>query len=264
MSNLREVNATIVSPIESNGAIPVNLQDQTSESFGLRFYQNANTTTLAAAANVGDTTITVTSTAGFVDRVAVIITSPNGYQYNGHQVGAIAGSVVTLDTPIDRPFANGDPLFNGSHAMNVAGTLASPQSFKWGPVGAVFDVDITRIMGYIQSGTAMDDSTFGGISGGLTNGVVLRQWDNSGSHFINKWNVKTNGDLGLLSFDANDTARAPAGSYGFRFRNTYSGQAKHGVTLRLEENDYLEILVQDGLGALEEFYIMGQGHAVTD
>jgi hypothetical protein len=106
----------------------------------------------------------------------------------------------------------------------------------------------------------MDDSLFGGITA-LTNGVVLRQ--NNGV-MTNIWNVKSNGEFGLLCFDTFETSKAPAGSFGFRFRNTYAGQAKHGVTLRLEPGDTLEVLIQDDLTDLEDFAMMAQGHVVTD
>jgi len=107
----------------------------------------------------------------------------------------------------------------------------------------------------------MDDSKFGDIAGGLTNGVLLRQ--NNGE-INNIWNVKTNGEFGLLAYDTAYTDKAPAGSEGFRFRNTYAGQSKHGVTLRLQPGETLEILIQDDLSGLEVFNVMAQGHIVTD
>jgi hypothetical protein len=253
----------IIGPLEKNGAIPVNIQDQTSRALDLDFLQVlAAPTTLSANASVEDLTVDVTSTTGFVDGAVVGISTAGGDFYFGQQIGAVAGSTVTLDTPLDVAFPAGSSIFPATKAMNVNGS-STTQIFQIGPVGVATGIyiDITRIMGYIQDGNAMDDSMFGGISGGLTNGIVFRL---NNDVITNYWNMKTNGQIGLLAFDANYTAKAPTGSYGFRFRNTYAGPSKHGVTLRISPGDTLELLVQDDLTGLEVFNMMAQGHYVTD
>ena len=83
----------IVSPKESNGAIPVNVQDQHSRALDLRFIKAlASPTTLSAQADPEDTSITVTSTTGFADGVTVAIFTSTGDFYFGEQVGAVSGS----------------------------------------------------------------------------------------------------------------------------------------------------------------------------
>ena len=252
--------------VEQNGGLAVNIQDQHSLALDLFFIQAQGApTTLATQADPDETTLDLTDVTGFVAGNRVGLFSTTGIFYFGNQIGAPAGNVITVDTPIDRTFATGTTtVIRASDEMAVSGTLAAPQIFQVGPVGAGtgVEVDITRIMGYIQdSGTpAMDDSKFGGMLA-LTNGVVLRV---NNTIMSNIWNVKTNGEIGLLSYDSIYTAAAPAGSAGFRFRNTYAGQAKHGVTLRLEPGDTLEILIQDDLTDLESFKMMAQGHVVTD
>jgi hypothetical protein len=246
--------------VGTNFALDVNVQDQTTRSLDLRFIQAlAPPTTLSVAAVVEDTSITVTSTVGFIDTITVGIFTPDGNFYFGQQIGAVAGNVVSLDTPIDVAYPIGSTVLPASHHLNIDGSVTT-QIFQVGPVGGEtnIDIDITRIMGYIQTGSVMDDSLFGNIAA-LTYGVVLRQ--NNGT-MVNIWNVKSNGEIGLLAFDANDTDKAPAGSFGFRFRNTYAGASKHGVTLRMEPGDILEILIQDDLTDLEDFQIMAQGHVV--
>ncbi|RLI72288.1 MAG: hypothetical protein DRP02_02420 [Candidatus Gerdarchaeota archaeon] len=248
--------------LEQNGAMPVNIQDQHSRALDLRFIKaNAAPTTLSVAASEGDLSVTVTSTAGFVDGASIAIFTPDGDFYFGEQVGDVAGNVVTLDTPIDTDYPIGSSALAANHHMNVDGS-GTTQIFQIGPVGGEtgVEIDITRIMGNISNGTAMDDGTFAGLDP-LPNGVVLRV--NNGI-MTNIWNVKTNGALGLLCFDAAYTTKAPAGENGFRFRNTYAGQSKHGVTLRLEAGDILEVLIQDDLTDLTDFQMMAQGHVVTD
>lgn len=262
MSLIREVE--IINPLSDNGNVEVEVQDPHTRALDLEFLRPliaAPFTTLSASASVEDKTIDVTSTTGFADGVVVGLSTAGGLFYFGHQVGAVSGSTVTLDTPLDSAFASGSSAFPANRNMNVNGSVTT-QIFQIGPVGqgTGIAVDITRIMGYIQDGTAMDDSLFGGIAE-LTNGIVLRV---NNSVIQNYWNCKTNGQLRLLCFDANYADRSPAGSYGFNFRNTYAGQGKHGVTIRLEPGDKLELLVQDDLTGLEAFHMMAQGHYVSD
>lgn len=259
MSNLREVNATIVSPLESNGAIPINIQDQHTRAFDIKFALMPNTTTITVQANPDDNTITVSGTTGFVDGIAVRLNSVTDLPFIAHQVGAIAGNVVTLDTPVDRTFPNGSSVQNGSHHMNVDGS-GTTQIFSSSPIPSGLEIDVVRFMGYIQDGSTMDDALFGGIAA-LTNGVVLRQ--NNGV-LTNHWTVKSNGDISLICFDASYSDKAPSGSYGYKFRSTYGGQNKHGVTIRLEPGETLEVLIQDDLTGLEDFQMLAQGHVVTD
>lgn len=115
----------------------------------------------------------------------------------------------------------------------------------------------------MEDSTAMDDAKFAGQTA-LTNGVVLRIKHNGTGTYENVWNVHSNGEFGLLTFDSAYTSKAPAGYNGFRWRNTYAGQSKHGVTLRLELGEILEVLIQDDLTGLNKFHIMAQGHLVTD
>lgn len=255
------LQVAIESPLESNGAIPVNVQDQHTRALDLYFIQQQAITTLAANASPGDTTLTLTSAVGFAVGDTVGLFTSTG-QFYFASIVAVAAPIITVDTPLDLAYSIGDNIISATKNLAVSGTLASPQIFQVGPVGAGtgVDVDITRIMGSIIDDTAMDDAKFGGITA-LTNGLVLRV--NNGT-MQNIWNIKSNGEFGLLAFDIDYSIKAPAGSYGFRFRNTYAGQSKHGVTLRLEPGDKLELLVQDDLTGLDSFFAMAQGHIVTD
>lgn len=252
---------SIVDPLESNGAIPVNIQDQHSRALDIPFVKaNAPPTNLSINSTIGDLNITVTSTTGFIDDSVIIIASGENF-YIGRQLGSVSGNVVTLDTPLDFNYSSGSLVFAGNYHMNVDGSI-TPQIFQVGPIGksVELELDITRVMGYFQDNVVMDDAKFGGINA-LTNGIILRRND---GFMTNYWNAKTNGELALMTFDFQYTDKAPAGSYGARFRNTFAGQDKHGVTIRLEPGDILEIIIQDDLSELEDFIMMAQGHVVTD
>lgn len=247
--------------LEENGAMPVNIQDQHTDTIDIKFSQLTNTTTISANASTGDRTLTITDTTGFVDGKQLAILSSEGVIIV-QQIGVPSGNVITIDTPLPNDVLAGTTIRSSIINMAVNGSV-TPQSFKIGPVGPT-SVDITRILGYIQSSESMTDDTFGGLAA-LTNGVVFRIYDSSTGKFNNKWNVKYNGEIGLLCFDATLVSSSlPVGTFGFRFRNTYAGQDKHGVTLRLEQGDYLEILIQDNLTGLDIFNIVAQGHLITD
>ena len=109
----------------------------------------------------------------------------------------------------------------------------------------------------------MDDGKFGGITGGLTNGIFFRVKNGTTK---NIFNAKTNGDLAAHMFDLNyvDDTLGPSGQYGLRGRRTFGGQSKNGVVIRLnsETNDIFECVVQDDLTDLTNFQIIVQGHIV--
>jgi len=249
---------------EANGALPVNVQDQHTRALDLKFL-NAdpnNFTTLTADASIGDIVISVTQTTGMIVGATIGLTNPSGIFYFG-EVVSIDTLDVTLDTPIDNDFpsVSSNVIVADSH-LNKLGTLADPVIFQIGGVGVGtgVEIDITRIMGNISDGSAMDDGKFGGLDK-LDNGCILRHVNGTTQ---NIWTVKSNGDIALICFDAQYTTKAPSGENGYRFRNTYAGQSKHGVTIRLEPGDTLELLVQDDLTDLTDFQMMAQGHVVTD
>ena len=73
-------------PKESNGAVPVNIQDQHTRMLDLKFIQAQGTpTTLTAETSVEDKTITIANTTGFVDKNIVGIFCPCGDFYFGQQ-----------------------------------------------------------------------------------------------------------------------------------------------------------------------------------
>ena len=265
MTALRKVfiadpNTGVLASVESNKAQAVNIQDQHTRSLDLRFGRSVGVPTTLALDSVPDTnTITVADATGFVAGTFVGVVDPVGNSYFGVQLGDPAGNVLTLDTPMDLVYVAGATVLNLSFDMAVDGSI-TPITFQIGPVGAVIEIDITRLLGYIQSGSAQDDATFGGLPA-LTNGCVLRRADGT---FQNLWNVKSNGDIALIGYDFLYTPAAPSGSFGARFRITYAGQNKHGVTIRLGEDEILEFIVQDNLTGLQVFNMMAQGHLVTD
>ena len=248
----------------TNGGLDVNIQDQHTLALDVHFARAINgPTTLSVATAVGDRTVTVVSTSGFIDGTVVQLSSGTGKFFRAHQLGAPSGNILTLDTPVMGVFDIGSTALPLSHDLAVDGST-TPVAFQIGPIGTAIEVDITRILGVIYDVGTPSDTTFGAIVGGLTNGIVFRHFKNATSDYDNYWNAKTNGDIALLCYDLNfsSTGVGPSSSDSVRFRMTYGSPGKHGVTLRLEASDYLEILVQDDLTDLVAFDVMAQGHLV--
>lgn len=243
----------------------VSIEDQRSRMLDLDFIRALGApNSLGVATVIDNRNVTLADATGFSDKDVIGIFSGDGEGefFFARQIGAPAGNVLTLDTPLDRVFPVGGNVIRATDNLaSAAGSAAAPLVYQIGPVGAGTEVivDTTRICGYIQDGTTMDDAMFGSIAGGLTYGIVLRHNNNE----INTiWNAKTNGRLALLcASDLNYTDRAPSGSHGARLRNTFAGQEKHGVVVHLLPGDTLEILVQDPeIIDLEVLNFMAQGH----
>lgn len=243
----------------------VMVSDQTSPPLDLYFTipDVPNFTTLANLQAIDDKEIELASVTGFVDDTYVGIFSPtDGRFYFGNQLGAPVSSVITLDTPLDFAFPVGSNVVPTSRDLNVNGSVTPviASVTASGPV-ANKSVDITRIIVSMVLATQPDDGLFGNIAA-LTNGIVLRRND---GEVRNIWNVKANADLAALAYDVTYTARSvPQGSYGMRCRYTFAGQDKHGVAVRLDPGDFLQLIIQDDLEALTEFRIIAAGHIVQD
>ncbi len=244
----------------NDASVDVFVQDQTSPAFDQFFLRAISTTTLELAAAEDAYTVEVAAghslTAG--DFIGIIGVTR---AYQG-QIISIAVNVLTLDTPINFAFPAGSTVVEADRELNVDGTAPDRITFV---VSAPTDqtVDITRIMMQMQLSNAPDFSAFGDIALGLANGVVLRA--NNGVK-TNYWNVKNNAEFAHLAYDYNTYAATnPAqGVWGIALRYSFAGQDKHGVAVRLEPGDALEIIIQDDLSSLLLFRMIAEGHIIVD
>jgi hypothetical protein len=250
-------------PREDNGGIPVNVQDQATRMLNLFFIRELGaSSTLTVPSVVDSRTINLTSVTGFVDGNYLGIFAGIGRFYFGTQLGAPAGNVLTLDTPLDTAFPAGAVVLNFTREMAVDGS-GTPQVFQIGPIGADLDIrmDVTKIVVSMVDNLEPDDSKFGG-NGALTRGCVLRKRN---GEYDNEANWKRNRDIGVYSGSAPVyTPKAGGGAFGAYFEIEFAGQSNRGVTRRLESGDRLEMLIQDDLTDLTSFQMMAQGHVVQD
>ena len=237
----------------------VNVQDQTTDSIDIKInFVLDDTIKLAVAGIVDSYDITLDTGHGVVagDKLAILEQNGAPQIYYG-KVLSMAGDVATMDTSIPYAF---DPVaatvLKYDDDLSVDGSVTPQTAF----IANFFHdpVDITRFILHITSSTSMDDGRFGGLPE-LLRGVVLRKLRLT-EDYKNYWNIKNNGEFGELAYDKTYDAKAPAGVYGVTVRATYGGQSKHGVVIRLEPGEQIQILIQDDLTDLVSFTTMVQGH----
>ena len=218
------------------------------------------TITLAAVPAVDLYDLTLTAGHGVVSGEFLAFLEQNGDpQIYFGKVLNVATNVVTMDTPVPFAFTPAETsVLKYTSSLNVNGSITAVES----SLINVFEtaIDITRFIFHMTSTSAMDDSLFGSLAS-LTRGVVLRKKLLNGD-YINYFNVKDNGEFAELTIDTSYADKAPAGFFGFGAAITYSGIDKHGVVVRLEPGEIIELLIQDDLTGLTSFDMMVQGHIV--
>lgn len=247
------------------GGLDVNIQDQVTPPVDFFFTQIKGAPTTVGVVTVIDTyDVTVASAAGCSVGDYVGIFNADNPSDNRAYFGTILSinvDTVTLDTPLDFAFQIGDTFACFSRDISDANGSVTPEIFKIEVgSGATQSIDINRLMISFLTDGAVNLASFGDLTE-LTRGCVLRRVN---GYINNIWNVKSNGEIANLSFDYTPfTALNPAqGQDGAKFRYTLNGQDKHGVAVRLNPGDSLELIIQDDLTALQQFRIIAEGHFV--
>ena len=249
------------------GGIDVNIQDQTTRPFDIRMNQVLNSVSysLVNSPEINQNELNLTTTAGLSVGDTIAFLEQNGMaQILFGEIENIAGNTITLDTPVPYSFIpSNTTVFTYDNDITVDGSV-NKQIFG---LTNLFEesIDIVRFIYHCTDNSAMDDGNFCAESE-LNNGIVLRKWDDSEGHYINYWTVKNNGDWGELAYDKSydDRGKPPSSTYGLTTRLTYGGQSKHGVVIRLDPFDRIELVVQDDLTGITTGNIMVEGHFVQN
>lgn len=248
-------------PLETNGGVPVNIQDQTTPPFALFFAKElAPATTLSANTAIDDVSIVVTDPAGFAPGVYIgVFSGVSGEErYYFAEVLTVVTNTLGLDTPLDFAFESGDPAIALTRDLDVDGST-TPVVFSLAGSGMV-PIDVTRIMITMQTVTTPDLASFGDITA-LGDGIVLRRVDGD---IRNIWNIKRNMDFANLAYDLQFYSSIGQGADGLTCRYTFAGQDKHGVAVRLEYGESLQLIIQDNLTGLSQFRIIAEGHLLQN
>ena len=254
---------SIVSPLEQNGAIPVNRQDQTSETIDSLFNKSISNFSLDSDTGVSTETVLVyTFTAaaghGIAPSDEVLLLDVVGDRALQCIALGVVGDVITIDRPIDHVYPAASTLGRiVTSEMSVNGSV-TPQIFTFRT--GVSPVDCVRILLTGLDDNSMDFTKFLGIPA-LTRGLVFRVVNGVQKTIFN---FKTNRDIAQFCYDVNLEEKAPAGQFGFSARITFGGEDKHGVVLRLSGTDVIQFIVQDDLTDLGSLRGSIEGHKVTD
>ena len=139
--------------------------------------------------------------------------------------------------------------------MHINGSV-TPVNFKYtmpeGKAGIIARVNV-----HIQDGS-VDPSDFGGINGGITNGVSLKVFDPDDTEIIDfmdghpvvinsEWTHQAGVDMFI---------HTGAGDDSLSVRWTLS---KVGASLYLTAGQYIQLTVSDDLSSISEFHIFVQG-----
>lgn len=266
MSLIRNVNLHDAdgNPIGSfGGAINVHDADVHTVIVNKYAYQDSAVSTTLTVAVVGDGTVyqvSVADATGFTVGSYLHINTSTEETTLPKIVSTTAATgpaTFTLDRRLDRDHSIGDTVTQVVRDMaSQVASMASPQSYKIGPqAGDVWH--ITRLLFTITHSTAGDLGLFGNIAA-LTNGVTLRANINGVFGTFTNW--KTNSDIKDDMYDVEFDARSGGGgTFGTTGRGTFKNA---GAIVRLDgtTGDYLEVLVQDDITALDRFTIKFQGH----
>jgi hypothetical protein len=217
-------------------------------------------TALSASVAIDDYDITVDDATGCTTGGYFGVFNTAGDRAYFGEIVSVAGNTLTMDTPMDFAFQAGDTASCLERNLGVDGSV-TPQIFsiKVGE-GSRSSVDIARIMVSMLTATTPTLAKFGDLTK-LTRGLVLRRVNGD---IRNIWNVKDNGELANLTFDYDPyLATNPSqGQNGANFRNSFNGQDKHGVVIRLNPGDELQLIIQDDLSGLTRFRVIAEGHIV--
>lgn len=254
---------TIVSPLESNGAIPINVQDQTTKPMDALFSQALSNFTLAADTGISTVTTLVydfeaSGGHGISPNDELLLLDTVANRVLQCVALSVAVDTITIDRPIDHVFPSATTLGRiVTTNMNVDGSV-TPQIFSV-RAGAI-PTDYVRLLLNATNNQAMDYSLFCGRAA-LDRGLVFRIVN---SFQKTVFNFKTDGDIGQFAYDIKYADRAPSGQFGMATRLTFGGQDKHGVVLRISGDDVLQWVVQDDLTSLITLRVAGEGHEILE
>lgn len=249
---------------DTNGALDVKLQDQTTDPIIANFNRVDASTTLSDSTELDERFIIVDDTTGAGNSELIFIFNPVILRFSKMSVLSKNVDTLFVDTPLDVEYPIGSFVDFTTIEMAVdADTVFQTFGLRGvspSPVGLT--VDITRILFTMVFTDPPEFTDFGDITNGLTNGIVIRKRD--GRNF-NVHNIKTNQELASIMFDMNVYEQAKQfNTNAITGRLTIAGTNKIGVVIRLAPGEDLEIILQDDLSSLISLQIVAEGHIVED
>jgi hypothetical protein len=259
--NTPDVN--IASPLETNGGIPINVQDQTTDLKMSIFAQSVSNFTLASdtpRSTVDTFYYTFTATAGHAlstnDEILLLdlVTNTTMTAF----VKGVATNVITVDRPFTHIFAPATSLCRKVITdMSVNGS-ATPQVFTIRAGSVPIDY-IGYALNIIHAG-AGDDTTFGDIAE-LARGLTIRLFKSESEQTLSTV-FKKHADFKVFGGSVQSVAKAGGGEFSttiyLHTRDVF------GVVQRLSTNQSIQIIVQDNLTGLTSIRAAAVGHSTQN
>jgi len=246
---------------ELNGAIPVNVQDPTTDTIIIPMAQLLGSSTLSIEAVIDTYEVTVASSSGMTVGDHFRIINLVGDRFYLGTILGISVNVITLDNLIDFEYVLGSETTYSNINLAVDGSV-TPIHFhlRTGNPSTTTQVDITRMIMSAQCDTAVDLNKFGDLPA-LEKGLLFRI---SNGHQRNIFNIKSNAGLVSVGYDWTpyDASHPTQAVDGFAWRLTFAGQDKVVVVIRVESDGQLGMIVQDDLTDLVNLFVMLEGHIV--
>ena len=262
--NLQQ-NENNVLKIVADEAIDTNWQDQTTDAIIIYFNKVTNSTTLNGAVELNDRIIVVTSATGIVVGSYIILFDPISVRFSTCFVTAVAGTSITLDSPLDFAYPDGTYVDIAIVDMSVDGS-STEQIFGLRGIGAPpgidLSLDVTRIIFECTAASPIALNLFADLVA-LTRGLLIRSRNGRVKNILN---IKTNGEIAGIMFDWTPylATNPQQGIDGFVARLTFAGPSKIGVAIRLPIGEDLESWIQDNLLGITRLRIYAEGHIVED
>ena len=127
---------------EAHQIVDTHWQDQSTEAIIAYFNQVTNTTTLDGALTLNDKIIEVTSATGISAGTYLILFDPVSIRFSTFFVTVVAGTTITLDSPVDFPYPDGTNVDVAIVDLSVNGAV-TPQVFGLRGTGAPPGVELT-------------------------------------------------------------------------------------------------------------------------
>lgn len=217
----------------------------------------AISSTLASPALINTKTLVLVDATGFTIGEPINIFSDSAHTHMYRKITNIVTNTLTLDSNIDIALPNGSTITQTSFNMAVDGSV-TPQIFTMRPAGTE-NIDITRLLFEIVDATAADDSKFGGIVGGITNGIHIRKnFNDTAYQTLAIWNK--NQEMKEDMFNVDYTDKAGGGNHGVNGRWSLLGGTGAIINLDAFSGEFMECIVQDDLTLLIDFEMKMQGH----
>ena len=245
-------------------------QDQHTPPIFLKFNQITGQSQLTSATVIDTRVFNVVDGTEFEVGESFSIVNALGKRFFAAKIVSISSNEITVASLIDFEYQIDDYCNSRKTNMAVDGSVA-PQKFSIR--GAIeqevpVSLDITRTIWGALCDKAVDLKKFIDIPA-LTNGVLVRKINRVTGQTLNYFTLRSNYDFDLHTLDWVPylSTNPQQGTNGMTCRLTFNGDDKCGVTIRLNEYDDLEMIVQDDLTVLtqsiELFENLIEGHIVS-